>query len=115
VQAILDQAPADPVWLDYDVLSALQTQYSSPPDYGYDPASLKRRGDERAALLLKKFPNAKAFLEVGCYDGMVSCALAVEGKGATGIDARSSGFDSRARGGRATGRDECGGFGLRAF
>jgi SAM-dependent methyltransferase len=53
----------------------------------------------RATELLKIAEGSLAldFLELGCWDGMVSAALADAGKSVTAIDRRDTGFDDRAR------------------
>lgn len=91
-----EQAGASPAWLDEASLQALQQQYGRPPDYGYDPHSLECRGQERASALLRFIPSLRSLLEVGCWDGMVSCALQKEGNLTTAIDLRANGFDRRA-------------------
>lgn len=79
-------------WLSPDLLPALNSLYPYPPDYGYDQGSLEKRGKERADFLLQLVPGARSFLEVGCYDGMVSAYLQKAGKQASGIDITDSGF-----------------------
>lgn len=88
--------PSDEL-LQFDSLAELQKQYSFPPEYGYDSGVLDERGRERAVQLLSLIPSAiTSSLELGCWDGMVSCHLAGKGLKATGIDARDEGFDKRA-------------------
>lgn len=99
-----ERAPETPVWLGQDILESLQNEYPFPPDYGYDPQSLEQRGKERAneilGLIRTKSEKVNTFLELGCWDGMVSCCLQRMGKTTTAIDSRSEGFDERAvRGG----------------
>ncbi|MDR2213880.1 MAG: class I SAM-dependent methyltransferase, partial [Pseudomonadales bacterium] len=81
------------------MLQSLQEAYRAPPDYGYDADAVERRGIERASQLLRLSgaSSAQSFLEIGCWDGMVSAALQRRGKTATAIDNRSDGFDDRAR------------------
>lgn len=98
VQRVFQAAADAPAYLDPAELPRLQARYPSPPEYGYDPGALERRGVERAAQLLR-LPGARAataFLELGCWDGMVALALQRKGKTATAIDGRSDGFDERA-------------------
>jgi SAM-dependent methyltransferase len=80
------------------MLETLTLEYPVPPDYGYGPAALEKRGRERAneVLRLPAMRDTTSFLEVGCWDGMVGCALAQAGKSASGVDYRSAGFDQRA-------------------
>jgi SAM-dependent methyltransferase len=88
-----------PAYLDAGVLQSLQAEYPYPPEYGYDPDTLERRGVGRATQLLG-LPGAReagSFLELACSDGMVSWALCREGKTATAIDTSRSQFDARAR------------------
>lgn len=95
---IFANAPGTPEWLDMLELEKLQQKFSYPSEYGYDPISIEMRGRERAAGMLKLVPSAvKNILELGCWDGMVSCALQRKGKNATAIDYRSEGFDKRAQ------------------
>jgi len=95
----MDAAPHSG-WLDWGALESLQQEYPVPPDYGYDPESLELRGKERAreilGLLGSRKRTLKTFLELGCWDGMVSCFLQRSGKDSTAIDKRSEGFDVRA-------------------
>jgi SAM-dependent methyltransferase len=65
----------------------------------YDPDSLLSRGQTRAHELLRLGAGAEArsFLELGCFDGMVLCGLHGLGKTVVGIDSRPEGFDPRAR------------------
>lgn len=90
-----------PIWLERDALEKLQQKYPCPPEYKYDPQSLEKRGEERARELLNLNPikidhDITTFLELGCWDGMASCALQKIGKKTTAIDYRSKGFDERA-------------------
>lgn len=95
-----------PVWLDRGLLETLQQKYPFPSVYRRDPESCERRGQERAAYILtlsrKTIPPAEAFLELGCWDGMVSCCLQRSGKSTTAIDIRSQGLDERVRRGGTT-------------
>jgi SAM-dependent methyltransferase len=97
-QRILAAATDHPSYLDISALKTLQMKYPPPPEYKYDAHSVEVRGKERARQLLR-LPgarNADSFLELGCWDGMVSCCLCREGKKATAIDNRDVGFDERA-------------------
>ena len=95
------RAPETPVWLEWNILESLQQKYPFPPEYCYDPLSLEQRGTERArnilSLIHKKKEKINTFLELGCWDGMVSSALQGSGKITTAIDDRSEIFDERAR------------------
>lgn len=97
---IFERAPETPIWLGQDILESLQQKYPSAPEYGYDPQNLEQRGKERAreilSLIHKKKENINTFLELGCWDGMVSSVLQGNGKITTAIDNRSEGFDERA-------------------
>lgn len=91
-------APTSPGYLAPEALSPLQSRYPILPEYGYDSADLARRGQARAEEILR-LPGASAartFLEIGCWDGMVSCALQQGGKQAMAVDNRADGFDARA-------------------
>jgi len=68
------------------------------PDYGYDPADLSRRGEQRSKALLRFRQAAEThdFLELGCWDGMVGAALSQAGKHVIGVDRTDAGFDGRA-------------------
>lgn len=94
----LARADAGPAFLDPDALPALQAKYPFPPDYGWDAEAVDRRGKERAGevLRLRGSDSATDYLEIGCWDGMVSCHLLRAGKRAHAIDNRAIGFDKRA-------------------
>jgi SAM-dependent methyltransferase len=95
---VLLAAEVEPAYLDGAALAALHARYPEPPVYGYDPRSVEERGRLRAREILS-MPGAgaaKDFLELGCWDGMVSASLARAGRRATGIDYRNEGFDARA-------------------
>lgn len=98
VQRILAAAPDAPEYLDINALETLQRGYPSLPEYGYDAHALEARGLERATqiLFLPGATKAHSFLELGCWDGMVSCCLCRKGKSVTAIDNRTGGFDERA-------------------
>ena len=91
-------APTEPAFLDRAALEALQARFPEPPAYGYDPRAVEERGRIRARELLAMpgADRATDFLELGCWDGMVSAGLARAGKRASGIDYRNEGFDARA-------------------
>jgi ubiquinone/menaquinone biosynthesis C-methylase UbiE len=95
---IFEQAEVKPDWLGAEMLETLQRKNPFPPEYGYDPQSLERRGKERVREILRLINNKNLtnFLELGCWDGMVSCILHRHGKITTAIDNRSEGFDERA-------------------
>jgi ubiquinone/menaquinone biosynthesis C-methylase UbiE len=97
---IFEHAPETPTWLERDILETLQQKYHLPPVPGYDLQSLEQRGNERARKILNlirtKTEKINTLLELGCWDGMVSCALQRMGKITTAIDNRSKGFDKRA-------------------
>jgi SAM-dependent methyltransferase len=95
---IFQAAPAAPAHLAPEALPPLQARYPALPEYGYDSADLARRGRERAAevLGLTGAAAARTCLEIGCWDGMVSCALQQAGMQATAVDNRADGFDARA-------------------
>jgi SAM-dependent methyltransferase len=98
-KAVFNEAPSVPNHLGMNELQHLQTKYPLLPEYGYDPRSIERRGIQRAKEILK-LPGAsssKSYLELGCWDGMVSYFLQREGKQTTAIDIRSEGLDDRAR------------------
>ncbi len=95
---VFNKASEIPVNIGIDILDELQNKYSFPPDYGYDKDSLANRGTLRAKEILR-FSGAKkshSFLELGCWDGMVSCFLSKKGKRVTAIDKTIKGFDNRA-------------------
>lgn len=97
-QRIFVAATDAPSYLDISALETLQIKYPPPPEYGYDAHTIEHRGIERATQILR-FPGAQkahSFLELGCWDGMVSCCLCRKGKKATAIDNRDAGFDKRA-------------------
>jgi SAM-dependent methyltransferase len=98
-RTLFDNAPATPEYLEMKDLELLQKKYPPLPDYGYDLGTTEQRGLQRAKeiLGLPEAHKAKSFLEMGCWDGMVSCFLQRQGKQVTAIDIRSDGFDDRAR------------------
>lgn len=96
---IFEAAPRVPAYLGMQDLARLQAACAPAADYGYSPETVAQRGIERCQQLLRLTgaPSARRFLELGCWDGMVSAALAARGKDATAVDARTEGFDERAR------------------
>ncbi|MBS7785711.1 class I SAM-dependent methyltransferase [Flavobacterium sp. CYK-55] len=95
---LFDSAEPNFTQLPLDQLKQLQGQYSFPPEYGYSIDILDKRGQERSKQLLAmvESKSCHAFLELGCWDGMVTYHLQKKGKKAIGIDARDNGFDTRA-------------------
>jgi len=93
-----DTASTTPEYLDPSQLKWLQSAYPLRSSFSYSPESTEARGIDRACQLLKLrgARQATKFLEIGCWDGMVSLALKRMGKEVTGIDFRSDGFDQRA-------------------
>ena len=77
-------------------LRKLQQQYPYHPEYGYAPETLDKRGKDRADQLTGLIRNKSTFLELGCWDGMVTFHLQKLEKTACGIDNRTIGFDPRA-------------------
>ncbi|GAF97910.1 unnamed protein product, partial [marine sediment metagenome] len=61
------QALSTPVYLDQNKLKSLQQKYSYPPNHGYDPQTLEKRGKERAKgilnLIHKRKEEINTFLE----------------------------------------------------
>ena len=96
---LFEAAKLTPAFLEDQELHRLQERYRALPEYGYDEQSLEVQGNKRAAqiLALPGFARAGSVLEVGCWDGMVSCGLQRAGKFTTAIDRHSEGFDVRAR------------------
>lgn len=97
-QRIFATASDVPSYLDISALETLQMKYPPSPEYGYDEHTVERRGIERGKQILR-LPGAQeahSFLELGCWDGMVSCCLCRKGKKANAIDNRDAGFDKRA-------------------
>jgi len=97
-KSIFQKAADTPPFLEMDMLETLQQKYPFPPGCGYDAKSLEDRGVWQASkiLHLSGANTAISFLELGCWDGMASCALRRKGKNTTAIDNRSEGFDERA-------------------
>lgn len=87
-----------PGFLEKNDLGVLQKKYSLPPGYGYDKNSLEVRGIKRTNEIFKLQGAKKShyFLEIGCWDGMVSGILCRKGKDVTAIDKLSEGLDERA-------------------
>lgn len=73
-------------------------KYPPSPERRYDAHSLEVRGIAKAThiLSLPGAQEAHSFLELGCWDGMVSCVLCRKGKKVTAIDNRDAGFDKMA-------------------
>jgi SAM-dependent methyltransferase len=97
-RSIYQSAPEAPSFLSPHLLPELQRRYPNLPEYGYDPIDVERRGQVRAEEILK-LPGgstSESFLEIGCWDGMVSCALQQKGKQTIAVDNRAEGFDPRA-------------------
>jgi SAM-dependent methyltransferase len=97
-QRVFSLAMDTPSYLDINNLEDLLTQYPYPPKYGYDMKSVEARGKERASRILR-LPGAgkaQSFLELACWDGMVSGFISQKGKISTAIDNRDTGFDKRA-------------------
>jgi ubiquinone/menaquinone biosynthesis C-methylase UbiE len=95
---IFEKSKTSPSYLDYNMIDIYQKQYPPLPPYGYDPRNLEKRGEERAKSMLSLIPSKKikTFLELGCWDGMVSCVLQRLGKTTVASDISSEGFDKRA-------------------
>ena len=95
---IFNKAETSPLFLDKNTLEQLQKKYSFPPVYGYDQKSIESRGIIRAKeiLSLNGANNSSSFLEIGCWDGMVSGVLCEKGKTVTAIDKTNEGIDERA-------------------
>ena len=97
-QRIFVDATDSPAFLDIDTLTRLQSAYPRRPECSYDAHARENTGMARASQLLR-LPGASeatTFLELGCWDGMVSCGLMRKGKQATAVDYRDIGFDDRA-------------------
>jgi SAM-dependent methyltransferase len=99
-QAFL-QASDSPAWLGWEELDRLQQAYPLQEwTYQYDPASLARRGRERATEMLRLVLGGRPlrrFLDLGAWDGMVCHSLRQMGKEAVGIDIRPEGLAAEAR------------------
>ena len=96
------ESNSTPEFLDYEQLELLHKKY--PPISASEPyttAQLRRRGKEYAKEVLKATNkhgiNLENFLELGCYDGLVSAAIKREGKNAIAVDIRTDGFDEKAK------------------
>ncbi len=98
---IFKQSIAKPCWIDSQELDNLYNKYPYPSGYGYDPETLRLRGQERATEIQKLIENRESeftnFLELACCDGMVSCALQQYNNKTTAIDIHAEGFDYRAK------------------
>jgi len=95
---LLAAAPSSPRHLGAEELAALQERFHFRSEYHYDARSIETRGEERAAQVLR-YPEARrsrTFLELACWDGMVSCALQRKGKRAVAVDRVVEGLDRRA-------------------
>lgn len=98
VRQSFNQAARQATPLGDDEFDSLMKLYPFPPRYPWDKNALVERGRARSRELTKLpgADSAKHFLELGCWDGMVSGSLAGAGLQATAIDYRDIGFDSRA-------------------
>jgi SAM-dependent methyltransferase len=96
---IFQAAGETPPFLESDVLEELQNAFPRQTSYRYDPGAVEARGRRRAAEVvgLPQGRRAEAFLELGCWDGMISGGLAQQGKKVTAVDRTAAGFDRRAR------------------
>jgi SAM-dependent methyltransferase len=94
-----EAAGVEPAWLGYDQIGPYQSRYAPTTGYSYDLAALARRGQERAAGMMRGLPDRRIHttLDLGCWDGMTCWALRGLGKTAVGIDYSAAGFDDRAR------------------
>ena len=85
-------------YLPADQLSKLLIQFPRAIPYRYDPASLLRRGEERARQIQAVFDVRGArVLEIASHDGMVCAALARAGAIATASALDLSHIDPRVR------------------
>jgi len=105
-----EKASPTEAWLHERELDRLQRRYPPvpgcgpvfppPAGYGYDSATLEKRGRARAAVLRRLVPKSVdglSALELGCADGMVSAALQQFGARTTSVDVSRRLFDERAR------------------
>jgi len=94
-----EEGSKNPVWLNQDTLEKLYKKYPNVHNYKYDLASLKKRGEVSAQRILKLLPMKTkpfSFLELGCHDGMTSCALHRKGYMTHAIDINPFCIDRRA-------------------
>ena len=79
-------------------MQALIGEFPFPPAYGYDPASVERRGTQRADALRALLPASgpRDVLDLACFDGMTARALQLGGDRCTGVDLTTDGADPRA-------------------
>ncbi len=98
IMAAFEAALPSSSLLSYADLERMNARFPSTRDYGYDPASLQARGEERAKTILDQFPLGAGaqILEVGCWDAMVSAALGARAHRCTAVDMTDAGFDPRA-------------------
>jgi len=98
---IFKHSSSTPSWLNSMELENLFKRYTFPSEYGYEHETLRLRGEQRAAEILRFIENRKPefsnFLELACCDGMVSCALQLSKKNTTAIDIQAEGFDQRGK------------------
>jgi SAM-dependent methyltransferase len=95
---IFESAQPEPNPLSISDLQKFQKNYTYHPEYGYSLEIVDKRGRERAGQLISSIKNKSytTYLELGCWDGMVTFHLQKLGKIACGIDNRAIGFDQRA-------------------
>ncbi len=91
-------ATVSPAYISEQQLPELQKLFPPRIAYKYDDETLLQRGMERVDKLLPLITDKTIvnYLELGCWDGMVSYVLKQKGKNATAVDARDIGFDKRA-------------------
>lgn len=97
-KTLFEQVEPHSDFLNIRYLRELHNQYDPLPEYSYSKEALDKRGNKRALDLLSIIPDEKtnAFLDVGCWDGMICYHLKQMGKKPVGIDFRDEGFDRRA-------------------
>jgi SAM-dependent methyltransferase len=87
-----------PVWLDSEMLPALQRRYVHGWNYGYKSEDFLNRALERKKQMAPYVPvDVKRTIEVAAHDGMVSSLFAREGAKATVVELGGDNLDPRAR------------------
>ena len=99
VKTTFNRSATKPEFLEQQALFDLQKLYPPRTSYKYSEDSLLERGEERVEKLSKLITDKSInkYLELACWDGMVSYVLKQNGKETTAVDYRDIGFDIRAK------------------
>lgn len=92
-------APGSTEWLSRADLEKLCAEFPFPPAYGYSEDAFEKRGNERAAQILKALPDPGLieFLDLACLDGMTAAVLQQQDKRCCAVDLEIKNIDPRVR------------------